>query len=251
MSNVLTVAGQSYADRILACGAMIAPDHCLHAMIKSVGVFPNAVPAVSHLFSDETRSCNMANPERLGRNEKGRVTAWRGFIPMIWRRTTIARRESHNEFQGVSMNILIVEDNANDRRLMRDTLGHHGWTVIEALDEEEGFDLAIRQQPDIILSNALMPLMNGFQLLRALKADPYLKVVPCLFYSATYPGDLEIKLALSLGAEVFMVKPTEPEELWEKICAIMKAWEARQKIPAHLNLVESEEEYIKGDMTEL
>ncbi|HEX2769704.1 MAG TPA: response regulator, partial [Geobacteraceae bacterium] len=81
------------------------------------------------------------------------------------------------------MNILIVEDNADDRKLLRHTLEHHGCTVIEARDGEEGLDLAIRHKPDIIVSDALMPRMDGFQLLRALKADPYLKSIPFLFYS--------------------------------------------------------------------
>ena len=143
------------------------------------------------------------------------------------------------------MNILIVEDNANDRKLLRQTLGHHGCTVIEARDGEEGLNLANRHHPDIIVSDALMPRMDGFQLLRALKADPYLKSIPFLFYSAIYTGEQEVKLALSLGAEAFVAKSTEPEELWEKTCAIMQAWEARQKMPAHVNIVESEEEYLR------
>ena len=143
------------------------------------------------------------------------------------------------------MYVLIVEDNPDDRRLLRHTLEHHGCTVIEARDGEEGLDLAIRNHPDIIVSDALMPRMDGFQLLRALKADPHLRSIPFLFYSATYTGELEIKLALSLGAEAFVVKPTEPEEFWEKTCEIMKACEARQRIPANLNIVESEEEYLR------
>jgi len=144
------------------------------------------------------------------------------------------------------MNILIVEDNANDRKLLRYTLEHHGCTVIEARDGEEGLDLAFHHLPDIIISDAIMPRMDGFQLLRALKADPYLKSIPFLFYSTTYTCELEEPLALSLGADAFVVKPTEPEELWGMICAIKKAWEARHRIPAHLNIVESEEEYLKG-----
>ena len=143
------------------------------------------------------------------------------------------------------MYVLIVEDNPDDRRLLRHTLEHHGCTVIEARDGEEGLDLAIRNHPDIIVSDALMPRMDGFQLLRALKANPHLRSIPFLFYSATYTGELEIKLALSLGAEAFVVKPTEPEEFWEKTCEIMKACEARQRIPANLNIVESEEEYLR------
>jgi C4-dicarboxylate-specific signal transduction histidine kinase len=143
------------------------------------------------------------------------------------------------------MNILIVEDNADDQRLLRQTLEHHGCTVIEARDGEEGLDLAGRHHPDIIVSDALMPRMDGFQLLRALKSDPHLKSIPFLFYSATYTGEQEEKLAFSLGAEAFVVKPTEPEQFWEKTCAIMKASEARQGISAHMNLVESEEEYLR------
>ena len=144
------------------------------------------------------------------------------------------------------MNILIIENNANDRRLLRYTLERHGCTVIEARDGEEGLDLAFHHLPDIIISDVIMPRMDGFQLLRALKADPYLKSIPFLFYSTTYRCELEEPLALSLGADAFVAKPAEPEELWEKTCAIMKAWKARQRIPAHLNLVESEEEYLKG-----
>jgi two-component sensor histidine kinase/AmiR/NasT family two-component response regulator len=143
------------------------------------------------------------------------------------------------------MNILIVEDNADDRRLLRFTLEHHGCRVIEAQDGQEGLDLASRHLPDIIVSDALMPRMDGFQMLRALKSDPHLKSIPFLFYSATYTGEQEEKLALSLGAQAFVAKPTEPEKLWEKTSAIMKAAEARQEIPADVNLIESEEEYLR------
>lgn len=126
------------------------------------------------------------------------------------------------------MNVLIVEDNSNDRKLLRYTLEHHGCAVIEAQDGQEGFDLVTRHKPDIIVSDALMPRMDGFQLLRALKANPELSSIPFLFYSATYTGEPEERLALSLGAAAFVVKPTEPEELWGKICAIMEESEGRQ-----------------------
>jgi len=142
------------------------------------------------------------------------------------------------------MNILIVEDNANDRKLLRYTFAHHGCTVIEARDGVEGLDLAIRHHPDIIVSDALMPRMDGFQLLWALKADPHLETIPFLFYSATYTGEQEEKFALALGAEAFVAKPTEPEELWEKTCAIMKTGHARQRIPAQLEPLENKEKFL-------
>jgi len=143
------------------------------------------------------------------------------------------------------MNVLIVEDNANDRRLLRYIFEHHGCTVIEAQDGEQGLDLAARHMPDVIVSDALMPRMDGFQLLRALKADPRLKSIPFLFYSAAYTGEQETKLALTHGAEAFFIKPTEPEELWQKTSLILRAWEARQGEPARPTVVESEAEYLR------
>ncbi len=144
------------------------------------------------------------------------------------------------------MKVLIVDDNALDRKLLYYTLKRHGCTVIEARDGEEGLNLARRRRPDIIVSDALMPRMDGFQLLRAVKADANLEQIPFVFYSATYIGEQEEKLALSLGAEAFLVKPKEPEELWAKTSAIIKAGKDRKEGTPHAHLIESEEEYLRG-----
>ena len=143
------------------------------------------------------------------------------------------------------MNVLIVEDSISARKLLLITFAHYGCNVIEARNGQEGLDMAIRHKPDIIISDALMPRMDGFQLLRALKADPALKAIPFIFYSSTYVGEKEAELALSLGAEAFVPKPAEPNELWEKTCAVMKEWEARHQKPAHPPIDESDEQYLR------
>lgn len=143
------------------------------------------------------------------------------------------------------MKVLIAEDNANDRKLLHYTLEHHGCTVIEAQDGQEGLDLAARHKPDIIVSDALMPRMDGFQFLRMLKADPELASIPFLFYSAVYTGELEEKLALSLGAAAFVVKPKEPEELWEKICAIMESQKALPGTTGQPSIDRREEHFLR------
>jgi len=143
------------------------------------------------------------------------------------------------------MNVLIVEDSTSARKLLRYTFENFGCTVIEARDGVEGLDCAVRHKPDIIISDALMPRMDGFQLLRALKAHPGLKSIPFIFYSSVYTGEKELELALSLGAEAFIGKPTEPAELWEKTCAIMKEWESRHRKPAHPAIDESDEQYLR------
>jgi C4-dicarboxylate-specific signal transduction histidine kinase len=143
------------------------------------------------------------------------------------------------------MNVLIVEDSLSARTMLRITFRKHGCDVIEAKDGQEGLELAARHIPDIIISDALMPRMDGFQLLRALKADPALKSIPFIFHSSTYTGRKEAELAISLGAEAFIPKPVDPDHLWEKTCAILKDWEERYRRPAHPDIEENDERYLR------
>lgn len=143
------------------------------------------------------------------------------------------------------MNVLIVEDSSSARKLLRYTFEHYGCMVYEAQDGVEGLEMAAHHRPDIIISDALMPRMDGFQLIRALKADVDLTSIPFIFYSSTYTGEKEAELALSLGAEAFVPKPTEPAQLWEKTCAVMKEWEERHRRPAHPAIDESDEQYLR------
>ncbi|GAM10801.1 blue-light-activated protein [Geobacter sp. OR-1] len=144
------------------------------------------------------------------------------------------------------MNVLIVEDIPNARKLLRITFEHYGCAVIEAQDGVEGLEQATKHLPDIIVSDALMPRMDGFQLLRALKAEPRLKAIPFIFYSSTYTGEKEAELAFSLGADAFVAKPAEPQAVWEITCTVMKKWRARQEEPAAFAVInESDEQYLR------
>lgn len=124
-----------------------------------------------------------------------------------------------------TMNVLIADDNPNDRYILRLILEAHGCRVREA----ENGSLALVEAlsapppPDLIISDALMPDMDGFQFLRAAKADETLNEVPFIFYSAVYTGHDEEKLARSLGAEAFITKPADPEDLWREIEYLMIA----------------------------
>lgn len=144
-----------------------------------------------------------------------------------------------------TMNVLIVEDSNSARKLLRITFEHYGCTVIEAVDGVEGLDLASRAKPDIIISDALMPRMDGFQLLRALKSDPALSPIPFIFYTSTYTADNEADLARSLGAAAHVVKPVEPEALWQKVCEVIKGWESRRESPACASIDGGEEQFLR------
>lgn len=142
------------------------------------------------------------------------------------------------------MKILIVEDRIEDRLLLRYTVERQGHTVIEAADGREGLEMAVRDNPDLIISDALMPRMDGFQFLRQIKQNKNLRERPFIFYSAVYTGQKEEKLALSLGAAAFIVKPKEPQEFLEELNKIIESDKLKKKQP-QTELMDEEEEYLK------
>lgn len=143
------------------------------------------------------------------------------------------------------MKVLIADDNANDRKILRYTLEHHGCDVIEAKDGKEGLELAKTHKPNLIVSDALMPRMDGFEFLRLVKMDNELRSIPFLFHSAVYTGLKDKELALSLGAETFICKPMQPEDLWKELSAILKARDEGKEEPAVVKSMEEEEVYLR------
>lgn len=144
------------------------------------------------------------------------------------------------------MKVLIVDDNANDRKLLRYNLERHGCeSVIEAVDGQEGLGLARTHRPDLIISDALMPRMDGFEFLRAVKMDAELKSIPFVFHSAVYTGLKDKELALSLGAEAFIAKPMEPEAFWEELTTILQQRKTARENPVAAELMEEEKEYLR------
>ncbi len=147
--------------------------------------------------------------------------------------------------KGGRVNVLIAEDNADDRKLLRLNLEHHGCHVFEAGDGKEALAIARKQKPALIISDALMPKMDGFQLLRAVKTDEDLKDIPFIFYSAVYTGYREAELAISLGASAFIIKPREPAELWAEIKDLLDNCNLRKKDEElTARLIEEDEEFL-------
>ncbi len=117
---------------------------------------------------------------------------------------------------------LIVDDNAANLYLLHALLQGHGHTVAEAGNGAEALEAARRSPPDLIISDLLMPVMDGYTLLREWKADPALNGIPFVVYTATYTEPKDEKLALDLGADAFIVKPAEPEVFMHRIEAVLE-----------------------------
>lgn len=115
------------------------------------------------------------------------------------------------------MKILIVDDDQETRKILRLIASRAFHEVLEAENGQEGLRLAAEQKPELIISDALMPVMDGFFFLREIKRNEVLRGIPFIFYSGTYTEKDDIRLASSMGAAAYIVKPKEPEELWAEI----------------------------------
>ncbi|MGH8551405.1 MAG: two-component system response regulator [Methylococcales bacterium] len=118
-----------------------------------------------------------------------------------------------NESTSRVLTVLIAEDDENSRVLLQNALTSSGYKVLSAANGQEALILASADSPDMIVSDILMPVMDGYALCRAVKRDDTLKHIPFIFYSATYTDHKDRNLALSLGADRFLVKPVEIQEL--------------------------------------
>jgi len=106
--------------------------------------------------------------------------------------------------------LLIVDDDEDSRYILRVLLEGNGYAAALAANGVEAMEIVRTRPPSMIVSDILMPEMDAFSLCRQLKLDAKFKEIPFLFYTATYTDPGDEALALSLGAERFLVKPIEP-----------------------------------------
>lgn len=109
--------------------------------------------------------------------------------------------------------ILVVDDHADARYLLATIFSSQGHEIVEAANGEEGLRMARQHRPAVIISDVLMPVMDGFEFCDRLRDEPGMREVPFVFYSATYTRPDERRFALSVGANRYFEKPTEPQKL--------------------------------------
>lgn len=109
--------------------------------------------------------------------------------------------------------ILIVDDKEENRYLLQSLLTEQGYEVVSAIHGADALEKALQNPPDLIVADILMPVMDGFTLCRQWKNDKLLKSIPFVFYTATYTDERDRLFALNLGADRFLVKPMDPEDL--------------------------------------
>ena len=112
--------------------------------------------------------------------------------------------------------ILVVEDQEDNRRIMRDLLTSVGYEVIEAVTGEEGVTTAETHRPDLILMDIQLPGLDGYEATRQIKANPDLEHIPIIVVTSYALSGDDVK-AFEAGCNAYVSKPFSPRELLAKI----------------------------------
>jgi len=143
------------------------------------------------------------------------------------------------------MRILSVDDKSENLYMLEALLRGHGHHVDSASDGHRALQLAESGAYDLIISDILMPRMDGFQFCRELKKDKRLRRIPFIFYTATYTDPRDAAFALSLGADRFLVKPLEPENFIKTIQEVVDQKAAAEPDVSTEAATEDESIYLK------
>jgi two-component system cell cycle response regulator DivK len=116
----------------------------------------------------------------------------------------------------MSQRILAVDDQEDNRRILRDLLTSAGYEVIEAVNGEEAVTLAESQRPDLILMDIQLPGIDGYEATRRIKANPALRGTPLIVVTSYALSGDEGK-ARAAGADAYVSKPFSPRALLAKV----------------------------------
>jgi len=119
--------------------------------------------------------------------------------------------------------ILIAEDEHDIRELITFTLQYAGHEVTSATNGEEAYESALRLLPDLILLDVRMPRMTGYEVCAKIKSNVETQLIPVVFLSAK-GQEAEVKIGLMSGAVEYIVKPFAPDQLVERVRAILASY---------------------------
>jgi two-component system cell cycle response regulator DivK len=112
--------------------------------------------------------------------------------------------------------ILVVEDQEDNRQILRDLLGSAGFAMVEATDGQEALVQVAKERPDLILMDIQLPVMDGYEATRRLKSDPATKSIPIIVVTSYALSGDEGK-ARAAGCDAYVTKPYSPRQLLAKV----------------------------------
>ena len=127
--------------------------------------------------------------------------------------------------------ILIVDDDHQAQTILMTLFTSQNYTVVTADNGRQGLEQVRKKTPDLIISDIMMPEMNGFRFCRELKQQPEFADIPFIFYSATFVGEDDQKLALNLGADRFVIKPKDNLQFLQIVQNVLDEYQRGQFRP--------------------
>ena len=131
--------------------------------------------------------------------------------------------------------ILIVEDEANIRQLVRYNLEKEGFQIIEAVDGLQGVKLAKIEKPDLVLLDLMLPEMDGLEVCRNIKGNTGTSSLPIIMLTAK-SEEIDKVIGLELGADDYMTKPFSPRELVARVKAVLRRSQKDTTLPGELSV---------------
>ena len=113
--------------------------------------------------------------------------------------------------------ILIIEDDPDVRESVSSLLSGSGCALLTAANGPEGLAKAQKERPDLILTDLMLPQLNGYEICTMLKQDVRYQRIPIIVWSATKLEDKDAEVAKECGADVFLLKTLDPKQLLQTI----------------------------------
>jgi CheY-like chemotaxis protein len=125
--------------------------------------------------------------------------------------------------------ILLVDDDPTVREVLAENLGRQGFNVLQGGDGEQGVILALQEQPDLVISDIVMPRMDGWDFCYTLRHLPSTKAIPFIFLSSLDKTPDRV-MGLKLGADDYLTKPFSPAEVVFKVRGILRRMAVRREV---------------------
>ncbi|MFQ5581504.1 MAG: two-component system response regulator [Mariprofundaceae bacterium] len=135
--------------------------------------------------------------------------------------------------------ILIVDDEEKNRKLLQAFLEADGYLALEAADGAKGLEMIAEHNPDLVLLDVMMPVMNGYQVAQAIKTDPETQPIPIIMVTALEDRESRIK-GLDAGAEEFLSKPVDRLDLSVRVRNLLRLKELGDFLKYHNQILEQQ-----------
>lgn len=122
--------------------------------------------------------------------------------------------------------VVIIEDNLDNRMIYRTILEHYGYEVLEAGDGQSGVELVKERLPDMVLMDISIPILDGHQATRLLKADPATASIPIMALTAHAMAEDRARAA-EAGCDAYLAKPAEPKIVLAEVRRLIAEAQAR------------------------